>query len=126
MKKIIFFILLGVLMTLHRGFAQTAYVPFDQVKKVADTRAASLWGNVSGSEPLAYYSQTDELVGYRFTYAINGLFPDRTLLMQQCRDAKNRGDKRAQWGNDLFGTIFVSARTDMAVIQQHSAVLSPE
>ena len=106
--------------------AQTEYVPLTQVKGVADQKAQVLWGNVYSSEPLAYYSKDDELIGYRFTYAINKPFPEKKLLMEQCREAYAQGDKKAQWGQNDYGTIFVSGRTDMAVIQEHSQVLSPE
>ncbi|MCX6305619.1 MAG: T9SS type A sorting domain-containing protein [Bacteroidetes bacterium] len=126
MKNVLRFFLFGLVLTGQMAFTQTEFVSFTQVKQVADQRAATLWGNVNSSEPLAYYTQNDELIGYRFTYAINKQFPDRKLLMQQCREAYTQGDKKAQWGNDDYGTIFVGARKDIAVIQQHSKVLSPE
>ena len=70
MKKITQ-ILFWVIFIGQFAFAQTEYVPLTQVKSVADQKAQVLWGSVYSSEPLAYYSQNDELVGYRFTYAIN-------------------------------------------------------
>jgi hypothetical protein len=108
------------------SFAQTEYVSLDQVRKVADQKALTLWGNVSSSEPLAYYSKDDELIGYRFTYAINQQFPGKELLLKQCREAFKQSDHKAQWGLEEYGNIFVSARKDIAVIQDYSKALAPE
>ena len=126
MKKFTTLLLLCAMFSGQALFAGTESIPLNQVKQVADQRAASLWGSVNAAEPLAIYTQQDELIGYRFTYAVNAPFPDRQTLIRQCSEAAARGDKRAQWGNDRYGTIFLSARTDLAVYLQRSAVLSPE
>ncbi len=119
-------ILLGVMLTGQFSFGQTEFVPLTQVRMIADQKAMALWGKVSSSEPLAYYSKDDELIGYRFTYAINKPFPEKEWLKQQCDEAFSIGDHKLQWGIGEYGTIFVGARKDLAVIQDHSKALSPE
>jgi hypothetical protein len=105
--------------------AQVDYVPFDQVKQIADQNAQSMWGDVFEAEPMAYYSENDELLGYRFTYSFNVHFPDKATLDQRCREAYNQDDRKSQWGIEEYGTIFVSARKDMGVIQNFTKALPP-
>lgn len=108
------------------SYSQSRYVPLDEVCKIADQNASALWGNVSSAEPIAYYAANDELIGYRFNFAIGKSFPDGALLKQQCEESSVNGDKKSRWGIDDYGTMFVSARKDIGVIQEYSKALSPE
>ncbi len=125
MKKSLLSLMFIVFLALAT-IGQTEYVPLTQVRNVADQKAQSLWGSVYSSEPLAYYSKNDELIGYRFTYSVNNPFPEKALLLQKCKEGFTQGNHKAQWGIDEYGTIFVSARKDIAVIQDYSKALSPE
>jgi len=107
-------------------FSQTAIVPLHEVRKIADQNAAALWGYVSPADPIAYYAANDELIGYRFNYAIGKHFPEKEMLQEQCRKASINRDEKSQWGFDSYGTMFVSARKDIGVIQDYSKSLSPE
>ncbi|NQV02511.1 MAG: hypothetical protein HQ542_07685 [Bacteroidia bacterium] len=106
-------------------YAQADPVPFNDVNQVADQRAQSLWGDVQSGDPITYYSKSDELIGYRFTYSIGEPFPEENALLQQCNNARLADDKKSQWGIDEYGTMFVSCRKDMAVFQDHSMSLPP-
>jgi uncharacterized protein (TIGR02145 family) len=125
MKKLTFFLMAIFVLNLP-SYSQSRYVSLDEVRKIADQNAAALWGNVYSAQPIAYYSANDELIGYRFNYAIGKPFPDDALLKQQCEDAAANGDKKGRWGMDEYGTMFVSARKDIGVIQDYSQSLSPE
>ncbi len=125
MKKISA-LLAWIMLTGTCSFALTQNVSLDKIRSIADQKARNLWGDVQGSQPLAYYSSNDEVIGYRFTYAFSQPFPGRQSLLQQCDGYRLAGDSKLQWGIDRFGTLFISARTDMAVIQDYSKALSPE
>lgn len=124
--KRIFIIYFCSLLILSGLQAQDLSVPYDQIRQIAERNAQSRWGTVSPGEPLACYSKDDQLIGYRFTWALNNQFPDKESLYGICYDFYTQGDKRAQWGIDQYATMFVSARKDAAVIQDHSKSLSPE
>ena len=77
MKKlfILIFIFTAVL------YAEIAIVPIDKAKVIADRNAATLWEDVNPGEPIVYYSLDDNIVAYRFNYAIKTQFPDEQALM---------------------------------------------
>jgi len=68
--KNILLTLMAVIIATAPSFNQTNEAPFSLVKKIADQNASALWGTVSSSDPIAYYSANDELIGYRFNFAI--------------------------------------------------------
>ncbi len=107
-------------------FSQTRIIPVKDVQTIADRNAASLWGDVSPAEVIPYYNAQDEIIGYRFNYAIGKGFPSKQSIVESSKQAFESGDKIAQWGIDEYGNMLVSARTDMAVIQDYSKALSPE
>jgi hypothetical protein len=82
MKNIVFF-LIAFYGTSFQSYSQFTEVPFNEVKNIADQNAAALWGNVYSAQPIAYYSANDELIGYRFNYAIGKPFPNEALLIQK-------------------------------------------
>ena len=108
------------------SFSQTQQVPLEEIQKIANRNAEALWGNVSPGEPIAYYAPNDEIIAYRFNYAINQAFPDEIDLKQLCADGEMNCDRLKQWGNSQFGNILVSARTDLPVFLEYSNHLSPE
>jgi len=106
--------------------AQTNYPTFTEISKVADGIASELWGTVYPDKPVPYYSKNEELIGYRINYSINKPFPSKADLIKKCKEAIDKDDHQAQWGVGEFGNIFISARTDLPVINDYSNTLSPE
>ena len=101
MKKLflLFFIFTTVL------YAEVTTIPLDKAKIIADRNAATLWETVDPGEPIVYYSLDDNVVAYRFNYAINTKFPDKQTLINECKQGKLAGNRKVQWGNQNYGNI---------------------
>lgn len=106
--------------------AQTGNLNLTEINRIAERIAQELWGNVIPSNAIPYYSKNNELIGYRFNYSINKPFPVKDELIKSCKEAFESGDHKTQWGIGEFGNIFISARTDLPVINDYAGALSPE
>ena len=107
-------------------FADVTIVPLDKAKEIADRNAATMWGNVDPVEPIVYYSLDDNVVAYRFNYAINTQCQDRQTIIDECNQGKLDNNREAQWGNGNYGNILMSARTDLPVNLEHGLGISSE
>ena len=107
-------------------YAEVAIVPIDKATEIADRNAASLWGDVDPGEPIIYYSIDENVVAYRFNYAINTQFLDKQTLINECDQGKLNGNREAQWGDGNYGNILMSARTDMPVNLEYGLGISSE
>ena len=122
MKKLFLFVFIFTTVL----YAQTAIVPLDKAQVIADRNAATLWGNVNPGEPIIYYSVDDNVVAYRFNYAINTQFLDKQSLINECNQGKLDNSRETQWGDGNYGNILMSARKDMPVNLEHGLGISSE
>ena len=123
MKKIM---LLLLLISISALSAEFEIVELHQLQQIADQNAEHMWGIVSASEPIPYYANDDQIVAYRFNYAIGKSFPAAQNLIDDCYQNKIEQNRDAQWGVGKYGEIMLSARTNMPVILEHSKSLSSE
>jgi type IV secretory pathway ATPase VirB11/archaellum biosynthesis ATPase len=91
MKKFTF-LLMAIFVLNLPSHSQSRYVSLDEVRKIADQNASALCAIVSSAEPIAYYAANDELIGYRFNYAIGKPFPNEALLILQSEEASENSD----------------------------------
>jgi hypothetical protein len=82
MKKSVLFLMISILAA-SNSFCQSVEVSLNVVRRIANQNAAALWGDVSPAEPISYYSASDELIGYRFNYAIENPFQMRHCLYKR-------------------------------------------
>ncbi len=123
LKKIM---LLSLVITFSVLAAEYEIVGLDKLQQIADRNAEFIWGNVSPAEAIPYYSTDEEIVAYRFNYALGKNFPGKQNLIEECKQMKIEGKRDSQWGVDEYGQLLISARTNMPVILEHSKCLSPE
>ncbi len=103
---------------------QARFFSAEVVGQIAFQNAQSLYGEVFGTEPLPLYDAADELIGYRFDFAIGRPFdPEQISMMAGAQE--NDGQQQPYWGYGTYANLFVSARSDLDVIQNHSNCLSP-
>ena len=117
MKKIM---LLLLLISISALSAEFEIVELHQLQQIADQNAEHMWGIVSASEPIPYYANDDQIVAYRFNFAIGKSFPAAQNLIDDCYQNKIEQNRDAQWGVGEYGQILLSVRTNMPVILEHS------
>ncbi|MBS3768254.1 MAG: C39 family peptidase, partial [Candidatus Cloacimonetes bacterium] len=106
--------------------AETEFVSLNQLQQIANRNAESMWGNVNPGEPIPYYSLDDKIVAYRFNFSIDKKFPDKQSLINECNQGKLSNEREIQWGGGNYGSILMSARTDMPVNLEHGVGVSVE
>jgi hypothetical protein len=126
MKTRFFILLIVFSMPLAVAAQDWELIPLETVKAIADRNAQALWGYVYSAEPIPYYGFDDEIVAWRFNYAIGKPFPKAEELISACRVYYEAGETYQQWGGDDFGEMMLGGRDNMPVIIEYSQSLSQE
>jgi hypothetical protein len=101
-------------------------VPVAEAEQIARAIAGSAWGNLFDQNMTPYYSYKDELVAYRFNWAVDKAMPPHSELLDELASRAATGDFKGQWGDGEFATVLMSARRDMAPLLERMNALAPE
>jgi hypothetical protein len=99
-------------------------IPLNVIREIADRNAQSLWGEVHPAIPIPYYGTDNEIIAWRFNYAIGKSFPDTEFLYKTCRQFEESSNTYEQWGGDDFGQLLLAARSKLPVIIEYSPLVS--
>ncbi|RKX70640.1 hypothetical protein DRP53_04395 [candidate division WOR-3 bacterium] len=106
--------LLSVLLVLASA---SHYVPFDQVKTIAQKWAEKEWPDLSLARVLTYYNLEGEVNGYAFIFSKNPMPSDQILVDEILKERGRR--PRNRYGVDEYATIIMSARFGEVPIFQY-------
>jgi hypothetical protein len=101
-------------------------VPFEVIQRIALDNAASLWGDVYGTEAIPYYGLDDEIIAYMFNFSIGREFPPPDQVIERSEKARRESNDEERWGVDRYCHLIVSASYSMPPIPAYSKCLSEE
>jgi len=109
-----------------RPHAAGEVVPVAEAEMIARAIAASAWGSLHDQSITPYYSYKDELIAYRFNWAVDKAMTPQDELLEQLAAKAAAGDFLGQWGDGEYSTVLMSARRDMDPLLERMNCLSPE
>ena len=100
-------------------------VDAEQIKELAVRNAEAIWDNVNAAEPIPYYDLEENIIAWRFNFALDADFPERQQISDLCRNNYLQTNQK-NICDGSFGRILVGATTSLPAVMEYSQCLSQE